>query len=68
MDDNFKTSQKEWSLTEGKGGPGAPGPQYASQANGVPGPVTQPVKGEIFKIDAFTTSQQRAGEHDKLAS
>lgn len=58
MSDNFKTSQTEWSLPEGKGGSGGSSVQYGSEPSGVPGPVTQPVKGEIMKIDAMKTSQQ----------
>lgn len=63
MDDNFKTSQTEWSLTEGKNAPGAPAQQWGNEPQGAPGPVTEPIKGEITKIDAMQTSQQKEGEH-----
>lgn len=62
MDDNFKTSQTEWSLPEGKGAAGAPAVQYGSEGS-APGAVTEPIKGEITKIDALQTTQQKAGEH-----
>lgn len=65
MDDNFKTSQKDFSLAEGTSAGSAPAVQYGSETTGAPGPVTQPVKGEITTIDASQTSQQKAGEiHD----
>ncbi len=62
-DDNFKTSQDIWSLTEGQGGAGAPAVQYGSETSGAPGPVTEPVKGEIKKIDVSQTSQQKEADH-----
>lgn len=60
--DNFKTSQKEWSLSEGNSSAGAPAVQYGTPGTG-PGAVTEPIKGEIKKIDALQTSQQRANQH-----
>lgn len=61
--DDFKTSQDVWSLTEGQNAPGAPAQQWGDEPTGAPGPVTQPIKGEITTIDASQTSQQRAGDH-----
>lgn len=61
--DDIKTSQKSWSLTEGDNAPGAPAVQYGSESTGAPGPVTQPIKGEINKVDTIQTSQQRLGQH-----
>lgn len=61
--DDFKTSQDSWSLAEGSNAPGAPAVQYGTESSGAPGPVTQPIKGEITTIDASQTSQQRADEH-----
>lgn len=63
MDDNFKTSQKDFSLSEGQNSAGAPAVQYGEESSGAPSAVTQPVKGEITQIDAMQTSQQKAGDH-----
>lgn len=60
--DDFKTSQKDFSLSEGQNAPGG-GQYWGTEPTGAPGPVTQPVKGEILKIDAMQTSQQKAGDH-----
>lgn len=60
MDDNFKTSQTEFSGVDGQKG-GAPAVQYGTEGS-APAAVTEPVKGEITKIDALKTSQQKAGE------
>jgi hypothetical protein len=62
MDIPTKTSQDIWSLTEGALPP-TPGEQSKSETTGAPGPVTEPIKGEITKIDALQTTQQKAGEH-----
>lgn len=67
MDIPTKTSQQAdggHHLTEGTS-PQVPTQQYGDEPSGPPGPVTEPVKGETFKIDALSTSQQRAGDHDK---
>ncbi len=62
--DGIKTSQDIWSLTEGQdGGAVAPVVQYGTEPTGAPGPVTQPMKGESLQIEALSTSQQRAEEH-----
>lgn len=63
MDDILKTSQTDFSLTEGQGGAGVPAVQYGTETSGAPGPVTQPIKGESSRIDAMQTSQQKKGEH-----
>lgn len=63
MDDNFKTSQTEYSLGEGQNAAGAPAVQYGTETSGAPGPVTEPIKGDISKIDASQTTQQRNNEH-----
>jgi hypothetical protein len=61
--DEFKTSQTDFSLPEGKNAPGAPAVQYGTETSGAPGPVTEPIKGESSRIDALQTSQQKKGEH-----
>ncbi len=61
MDDNFKTSQTEFSGVDGQN-VSAPAVQYGSETSGAPGPVTEPIKGEITKIDGLQTSQQKSGE------
>lgn len=61
--DDFKTSQTDFSLTEGANAPGAPAVQYGSETTGAPMPVTQPMKGESLKQSDLQTSQQKAGEH-----
>lgn len=63
MDDFFKTSQDSFSLAEGQNAAGAPAKQWVEEPSGAPGPVTQPVKGEITKIDASKTSQQIYDDH-----
>jgi len=61
MDNDIKTSQTDFSLTEGQNAPGAPAVQYGTEkASSVP--VTQPQKGESSRIDSSATSQQKAGE------
>lgn len=60
--DEFKTSQTEWSLTEGKAAAGAPAVQYGTEGSS-PAAVTEPIKGEITKIEALQTAQQKASEH-----
>lgn len=66
MDDKIQTSQQqngEHHLAEGQGNEAvAPDVQYGTETSGAPGPVTQPIKGEITQIDGLSTSQQRAGE------
>lgn len=63
MEENFKTSATELSEPGGKGA-SAPAVQYATDSAS-PAGVTEPVKGEIKKIDAMATSQQN--EHSDPA-
>lgn len=65
MDIPTKTSQTEFSGVDGQAG-GPPAVQYGSETSGAPGPVTEPIKGEITKIDALQTTQQKAGEHHDI--
>ncbi len=65
--DDFKTSQTEFSGVDGQN-VGAPAVQYGNEPSGAPGPVTQPVKGEITKIDALQTSQQKNDDHATVES
>lgn len=67
MVDVYKTSQTSWSLTEGKDAPGG-SQDWGTEPTGAPAPVTQPIKGEIMKIDAMQTSQQKAGDHATVES
>lgn len=68
VDSLLQTSQQRemgHQKPEGSESPTAPARQYAEDS-GAPLPaVTQPIKGEIFQIDAMKTSQQSASEHDK---
>lgn len=69
--DNLHTSQQkagEHQLGEGRQSASAPDTQYGLETTGAPGPVTEPIKGEIIKIDALQTSQQKAGEYSDPAS
>lgn len=60
-----KTSQTEFSGVDGQDVIGV-GQQYGDEPTGAPGPVTEPIKGEITKIDATQTSQQKKGEHHNI--
>ncbi len=65
MDTKIETTQQargEHHLTEGDTASSVPATQYGSETSGAPGPVTQPIKGEITQIDGLQTSQQKAGE------
>lgn len=62
MDIPTKTSQTEHSGVDGQN-ISAPSQQWGSEPQGAPGPVTEPIKGEIKKIESSQTSQQKAGEH-----
>lgn len=59
MQTPIKTSQTSFSLTEGNQSVQAPAVQWGTD-KAAPGGVTQPIKGEIKKIDALITSQQRS--------
>lgn len=59
---DIKTSQTSWSLPEGTAPTGSQ-PSIPAQGTRVPGPVTQPVKGESIKMNITTTSQQDRNEH-----
>lgn len=62
--DTLKTSQTEFSRPEGNSSPSVPAAQYGTD-KAAPGGVTQPIKGEIKKIDGLKTSQQN--EHSDPA-
>lgn len=62
MDIPTKTSQSEFSGVDGQN-ISAPAKQWADEPQGAPGPVTEPVKGDISKIDSSATSQQKSGEY-----
>lgn len=58
MDTHTSQQQRrEHQLAEGSGSSSVPAVQYGSEKTGAPGPVTQPVKGEILKIGIPTISQ-----------
>jgi hypothetical protein len=56
MDIPIKTSQTEFS-DPGGAAPSAPAQQWGNEPTGVPGPVTEPIKGEIIKKGIPTISQ-----------
>jgi len=65
MDTKIETTQQakgEHHLAEGDTASAVPATQYTTESQGAPGPVTQPIKGEITQIDGLQTSQQKAGE------